>query len=101
MWPMQCAECKIERMDKDFMPGQIICYKCVYKEKILEANIKKKLKKKDCRECGSLVEYPKRVFCSQECAAKDKAKNNNTHWTNKIKFQHVGFKGDEKMRIAA
>lgn len=100
--PMLCVGCKIERMDKDFMPGQMICYKCVYNKKILNVNIRtKKKKKQSCRECGSVVEYPKRVFCSQICAAKDKAKNNNTHWTNKIKFQHVGFKGDEKMRIAA
>jgi ribosomal protein L37E len=95
---MICEECKIERMDKDFMAGQMSCYKCVYKRKISVKVIKMKTV---CRECGGDVVHPRRVFCSQECAVIDKAKNNNTHWTNKIKFHYVGFKGDDRMRIAA
>ena len=97
---MLCPVCQIEKLDKDFLNDSPICYKCVYQLKITKKDSKKK-EERLCRECEKPVSYPRRVFCSIECAELDKAKNNNSHWTHNMKFLRVGFKADERFRRTA
>lgn len=88
---MICCICKIDRVIKDFIKSESICYKCMYRLKIEKSRKKRTEKPTLCRTCGIevvvLKDVKKRqrtVFCSCECAEKGHREQLNNHWTRKV-----------------
>lgn len=72
---MLCPCCHLDHPEKDFLPHQIECFKCVYKKKVSKKSIKQD---KICPICNGIVfNRLKLVYCSKACA--DIGYNNVRH----------------------
>jgi len=87
---MFCEQCKKDHPDKDFLPKQTSCYRCVYKSKIKRC--RKIDEYKFCRICNSEIFVEKdckfrqrNVFCSIECAEIGHKDQTMNHWTKKLR----------------
>lgn len=66
---MFCPECSNYLDEKDFMPNQTICYKCMYKRKVGEGIELRKIKR--CKICDVILTNSKKFsYCSEDCARK-------------------------------
>ena len=89
---MICDNCKIERLEKDFINNQKFCYRCEYRKKLLNSPKKRTKKPIYCRMCGdevvhdkSLKKNPRTSFCSVECANEGHKISIDNHWTRKVR----------------
>lgn len=89
---MNCDCCGIDRIDKDFINNQKICYRCVYQKKTTKPPKKRKKKVHLCRMCRQPITYienlkkrQRSIFCSLECAKKGHKELSNNHWTRKVR----------------
>jgi hypothetical protein len=61
---MFCKGCEKELDNKDFLPQQEKCFKCVYKQKTGTDKASKK-----CKHCGCSIFAKRRIsYCSEECS---------------------------------
>lgn len=73
----ECPECKKRVDEKDFIKG--ICYKCLYRIKLSEKDIKK------CKWCGNkAITKGRWAYCSLNCANLSAAEKKKKYWTNHI-----------------
>jgi predicted nucleic acid-binding Zn ribbon protein len=75
---MLCPICLIEREDKLFL-GKEICYKCMYAQKVAQANIRK------CKECGEPIPGKRWTYCSDKCGKIALKTQKKEHWTKVIR----------------
>lgn len=90
---MICDNCKIERLERDFLKNQKFCYHCELQKKLEKISENKTEKKVVCRRCGNQIKQDKSlkkrqrsVFCSKECAQEGHKELNNNHWTRIVRF---------------
>ncbi len=77
---MFCDGCGQNLLEKDFLPNQKQCFRCVYKKKLHIAG----MKNKKCKECGSSVFAASRItYCSKECAEIGSKKARHESWVVK------------------
>jgi hypothetical protein len=88
---MICVICQIDRLVRDFINNDSICYKCVYQKKIEKQSKKRTPKKIFCRICGkeiihieNLKKNKRTVYCSYDCAEKGHRKKMNDYWCHKV-----------------
>jgi len=89
---MLCDNCKIERINSDFINNQKFCYKCMYQIKVQKSKEKRTKQGFLCRCCGmefvidkTSKKIQRRIFCSKKCAQKGHKEQINSHWTRTIK----------------
>ena len=84
---MLCPTCKQHHPEKDFLPHQIECFRCVYKKKSSTRIVKKD---KICPICnGVIFNKYKLVYCSDACADIGYNKVRHEKWGTK----YVGYPG--------
>lgn len=79
---MECPQCLKCYEEADFF-GKLICYRCVYKNKIVQS------KKKYCQQC--LKELPKSrwKYCSKECGELALKKQAQDYWVRQVTSEKV------------
>lgn len=87
---MICAGCNKDLCEKDFLPKQNACFRCIYFEKI--KNKKTLLKRLTCKNCNQEftkdIDLKKRqhtVFCSPQCAKDGYRLMRLNHWTKQLR----------------
>ena len=81
-----CKDCKLSKPNEDYIGQSAECFRCTYKKKLLEQEIKpvKKSKKTGlCKQCLKIIGNSRRIYCSKECS--DESKSGNKHWTQNLK----------------
>lgn len=96
---MICDNCKMERIETDFIKNQKFCYKCEYHKKFENMPKRRIPKPKFCRMCSkeviqdkALKQKQRTVFCSEECAKEGHRQLTSNYWTKYIQARRVnGF----------
>lgn len=94
---MICDSCKQERLIKDFINNQNICYRCIYRDKIKKTP---KIRTKTpcyCRTCGQevinikdLKKRQRTVFCSEKCALIGHKEITRNYWCRRVPNTFIG-----------
>lgn len=79
---MKCSKCEKEMEINDFY-GKSFCYQCIYKEKTVSEQEKKKTRY--CAICSGLVPKGKWVYCSVECLEIGAREKKRSYWSRRIK----------------
>jgi hypothetical protein len=72
---MICLGCLEIRRDCDFLMGNVLCYRCIFREKT--KNMIPVRKKEKCKICGIALSRGRWSYCSEECTE-----------IGRIKFMH-------------
>ncbi len=94
---MICQECNVDCPCGDFLMHNVVCYHCVYKNKLKVIKCEEKEKKElECKMCGKKfrIDTNKRIrqrniYCSRECALRSHKIQMQNFWTNKIKLDLI------------
>lgn len=82
---MICPGCNQDLPEKDFLPKQNECYRCIYSKKTYK--IKQKGEKK-CKICGAaFIAKNYRVYCTDECKEKGSKIVKNERWAEDYQGQ--------------
>jgi hypothetical protein len=89
---MICDNCKIDRLEKDFINNQKFCYICEYQKKLqisMENRTKKTFVCRLCKKEFTQIENAKRrqrdKYCSEECSKEGHQKQIDGYWTRKAR----------------
>ena len=77
-----CDGCNTDRKEDDFFHFEI-CYKCIYKAKMIKANKERLLR--TCRICHKVIPSNRTVYCNSTCAEVGIRQQKREYWTNKVK----------------
>jgi hypothetical protein len=87
---MICIHCKLDKDTKDYIMGNVICYKCVFEAKIKIIGKRKPFNLK-CKICNAYIKEEKEnknrqkeKYCSVECAKIGHKININNYWARSI-----------------
>lgn len=83
-----CEKCLEVRADEDFYSGNI-CYRCIFAAKIA-AKKKGPIRRKDCKQCGTVLDSSRWTYCSDHCSKLSKRKMDSNSWFRKIKTPVFG-----------
>ena len=84
---MICDNCKVDRLEDDFIKTQKFCYHCEYQKKKEKTVKKQKRSRIFCRICNeelipieNLKKRQRTIFCSEDCALKGQRLLTSTYW---------------------
>jgi hypothetical protein len=90
---MICDNCKVDRIESDFINNQKFCYRCEYRKRLEIKPKNRTVRPKTCRLCGSIIQNidglkkrQRTIYCSVECSEKGYQEMRKNHWTRKVQI---------------